>query len=83
MEAAALRCFLNDFLPQIYEENEDIASIVLCDFNDTPASVPLEVIRGTFDQDPGPSSPWTEVDKRALITCARLHLKKGAHEDKL
>lgn len=83
MEAAALRVHLNQFLPQVFEEDETIPTIVLGDFNDTPTSVPLELIRGTFDKDPGPSSPWTEVDKRALITCARLHLKKGAHEDKL
>jgi endonuclease/exonuclease/phosphatase family metal-dependent hydrolase len=83
VEAAALRCHLNQALPMQFEADADIPTIVMGDFNDTPTAVPLEIIRGTFDKDPGASSPWTEVDKRSLITAARLHLRKGSHEDKL
>jgi len=83
MEAAALRVQLNKFLTDQFEADPKIASILVGDFNDTPTSVPLENIRGPFDRDPGPSSPWTENDKVSLITCARLHLMKGAYEDRL
>ena len=83
VEAAALRCYLNQQLPRQFDADPDIPTILLGDFNDTPTAVPLEIIRGTFDKHPGASSPWTEVDKRALVTAARLHLRQGAHEDKL
>jgi predicted extracellular nuclease len=83
VEAAALRYYLDTFLPQQYEANEKVPTIAVGDFNDTPTSVPVENIRGPFDKAPGPSHPWTEVDKRRLISCARLHLKKSAYEDKL
>jgi predicted extracellular nuclease len=83
MEAAALRVHLNKFLVDQFDENPKIPSMLVGDFNDTPTSVPLENIRGPFDRDPGPSSPWTTNDKISLITCARLHLLKGAYEDRL
>lgn len=83
IEAAALRVHLNKFLVDQFEEDPKIPSILVGDFNDTPTSVPLENIRGAFDRDPGPSSPWTQNDKVSLITCARLHLMKGAYEDRL
>jgi hypothetical protein len=53
------------------------------DFNDTPNSVPAENIRGPFDARPGPASTWSEPDKLRLLSCARLHLKFAAYEDKL
>ena len=83
MEAAALRYYLDDFLPTQYADDEDIPTFVVGDFNDTPDSVPLENIRGPFDKVPGPGSPWSEPDKRRLLRCARLHLKLSAYEDKL
>jgi predicted extracellular nuclease len=83
MEAAALRVYLNTFLVEQFDADNKIPTIVLGDFNETPTSVPLENIRGPFDRDPGPSSPWTRNDKLSLLTCARLHLRKGAYEDKL
>jgi endonuclease/exonuclease/phosphatase family metal-dependent hydrolase len=83
IEAAALRYYLDSFLPAQYEDDKRVPTIVAGDFNDTPTSVPIENIRGTFDKVPGPSSPWSDADKRRLISCARLHLKKAAYEDKL
>ena len=83
MEAAALRYYFDAFLPQQYQMDEKVPTFVVGDFNDTPASVPVENIRGPFDRVPGPASPWSEVDKRRLISCARLHLKKSAYEDRL
>jgi predicted extracellular nuclease len=83
VEAAALRYYLDAFLPQQYAEDNRVATLVVGDFNDTPSSVPLENIRGPFDKVPGPASPWSEPDKRRLLNCARLHLKMAAYEDKL
>jgi predicted extracellular nuclease len=83
VEAAALRYYLDSFLPIQYAADSQIATLVVGDFNDTPSSVPLENIRGPFDKVPGPSSPWSEPDKRRLLNCARLHLKMAAYEDKL
>jgi predicted extracellular nuclease len=83
VEAAALRYYLDTFLPQQYADDRRVATIFLGDFNDTPSSVPLENIRGPFDKVPGPSSPWSGPDKRRLLNCARLHLKMVAYEDRL
>ena len=83
VEAAALRFYFDSFLPDQYEANKKVPTIVGGDFNDTPTSVPVENIRGTFDRKPGPSSPWSQPDKRRLVSCARLHLKTNAYEDKL
>ncbi len=83
VEAAALRYYLDSFLPGQYEADKNVPTFVAGDFNDTPTSVPVENIRGSFDKVPGPSHPWSEPDKRRLISCARLHLKKSAYEDKL
>jgi predicted extracellular nuclease len=83
LEAAALRYHLNTFLPEQYDDNPKISSILIGDFNDEPNSVPLENIRGKFDKVPGPSSQWTEPDKKGLLSCARLHMKKSAYDDKL
>jgi predicted extracellular nuclease len=83
IEAAALRYYLDTFLPTQYETDNKVATFVAGDFNDTPSSVPLENVRGPFDKVPGPASPWSEPDKRRLLNCARLHLKFTAHEDKL
>jgi predicted extracellular nuclease len=83
VEAAALRYYLDTFMPVQYAADSGVATIVLGDFNDTPTSVPLENIRGPFDKVPGPASTWSEPDKRRLLSCARLHLKLTAYEDKL
>ncbi len=84
VEAAALRYYLDTFLPNEYEKDSNVPSILVGDFNDVPNSVPLENIRGPFDRNPGPSRKiWAKVDRRRLISCARLHLKKVAYEDKL
>lgn len=83
LEAAALRVHLNKFLVDQFDEDPKIPTILVGDFNDTPTSVPLENLRGPFDRSPGPSSPWTLNDKVGLVTCARLHLMKGAYEDRL
>jgi predicted extracellular nuclease len=83
VEAAALRYYLDSFLPQQYAADSRVATLVVGDFNDTPSSVPAENIRGLFDKVPGPSSPWSERDKRRLLNCARLHLKMTAYEDRL
>jgi predicted extracellular nuclease len=83
VEAAALRVYLDSFLPQQYAADSSVATILVGDFNDTPTSVPLENIRGPFDKVPGPSSTWSERDKRRLLSCARLHLKMVAYEDRL
>lgn len=83
IEAAALRYYLDSFLPDQYGKDGKVPTILVGDFNDTPTSVPLENIRGSFDKVPGPAHPWSEPDKRRLISCARLHLKKSAYEDKL
>lgn len=83
LEAAALRYHLDKFLPDHYKNYPKVPSILVGDFNDVPNSVPLENIRGRFDKDPGPSSTWTDVDKRRLLSCARLHMKKSAYNDKL
>ena len=48
-----------------------------------PNSVPLENIRGPFDAKPGPASTWSNPDKRRLLSCARLHMKFAAYQDKL
>lgn len=83
-EAAALRYYLDTFLPAQYIKDKKVPSILVGDFNDVPNSVPLENIRGDFDPNPGPSrTEWAQVDRRRLISCARLHLKKVAYEDKL
>lgn len=82
-EAAALRYYLDDFLPNQYSSNDKVPSMLVGDFNDTPTSVPLENIRGPFDKNPGAASNWSEPDKKRLLSCARLHLKKAAYEDKL
>jgi predicted extracellular nuclease len=85
VEAAALRYHLDAFLPAQYQADNKVPSIVVGDFNDTPTSVPLENIRGTFDKVPGPTRahPWSHADRLKLLSCARLHLKKSAYEDKL
>jgi predicted extracellular nuclease len=83
IEAAALRYYLDDFLPTQFEDDDDVPTFLAGDFNDTPSSVPLENVRGPFDKVPGPSPTWTDNDKRGLLNCARLHLKMVAHEDKL
>jgi len=83
VEAAALRHYFDTFLPNQYEMDEKVPTLAVGDFNDTPTSVPVENIRGPFDKVPGPANPWSGVDKRRLISCARLHLKKSAYEDKL
>ncbi|MFQ6102438.1 MAG: endonuclease/exonuclease/phosphatase family protein [Anaerolineae bacterium] len=83
VEAAALRYYFDTFLPTQYEVDRDVPTFIVGDFNDTPTSVPIENIRGPFDKVPGPASPWSGVDKRRLISCARLHLKKSAYEDRL
>ena len=83
VEAAALRYYFDSFLPAQYEADKNIPTFVVGDFNDTPTSVPFENIRGSFDKVPGPASTWSEPDKKRLISCARLHLKMSAYEDKL
>ncbi len=83
VEAAALRYYFDSFLPAQYQSDRTVATLVAGDFNDTPTSVPLENIRGPFDSRPGPASTWSNPDKLRLISCARLHLKKAAYEDKL
>ena len=83
IEAAALRYYMDNFLPTQFVADNKVASIVIGDFNDTPNSVPLENIRGPFDANPGAPSTWSELDKRRLISCARLHRKFTAYEDKL
>ena len=83
IEAAALRYYLDDFLPGQHAQDASVATFVVGDFNDTPTSVPAENIRGSFDKVPGPASPWSGVDKRRLLSTARLYLKTSAHEDKL
>ena len=83
VEAAALRYYLDDFLPSQYGSDPKIPSILVGDFNDVPNSVPLENIRGPFDKNPGVSGSWSNLDRLRLISCARLHLKKVAYEDKL
>lgn len=83
VEAAALRFYMDEFLPQQYAADPAVPTFVVGDFNDTPTSVPVENVRGPFDRNPGPGSTWSELDKRRLLNCARLHLKFTAHEDKL
>jgi len=83
VEAAGLRCFLDGFLPAQFKSNPAVPTFVMGDFNDTPTSVPLTNIRGSFDKVPGPASPWSKADRKRLVSCARLHLKRAAHEDKL
>lgn len=83
IEAAALRYYMDRFLPTQYETDDKIATIVVGDINDTPASVPAQNVRGPFEKVPGPASPWSEADKLRLLNCARLHLKMAAYEDKL
>ena len=84
IEAAALRFYMDKFLPKTYQEtNGKVPTILVGDFNDTPTSVPIQNIRGSFDKVPGPSSPWSEIDKQRLLSCGRLHLKKAAYQDKL
>jgi len=83
IEAAALRYYLDWFLPKQYNANPKIPTILVGDFNDVPNSVPLENIRGPFDKKLGPSKKWTNKDKLRLISGGRLHLKKVAYEDKL
>jgi len=84
VEAAALRHYLDTFLPKQYTKDSNVPSILVGDFNDVPNSVPLENIRGKFDRNPGPSRKiWAKVDRHRLISCARLHLKKVAYDDKL
>lgn len=83
IEAAAMRYYFDTFLPTQYANNKKVATIIAGDFNDTPSSVPAENIQGPFDKNPGPSSTWSNLDKLRLISCARLHLKESAYEDKL
>ena len=83
LEAAALRCLMNRFLLEQYDENPKMPTILVGDFNDVPNSVPLENVRGPFDKDLEPRSPWTKNDKLKLISAARLHMKKAAYDDKL
>jgi len=83
LEAAALRYYLDTFLPAQYQQDPEVPTILVGDFNDVPNSVPIENIRGPFDKDPGPSGTWSEPDKRRLLSCARLHMKKSAYDDKL
>lgn len=83
VEAAALRYYMDSFLPLQYADNNKVPTIVGGDFNDTPTAVPVENIRGSFDRKPGPSSIWSKQDKLRLLSCARLHLKTNAYEDKL
>ncbi len=83
VEAAAFRYYLDSFLPNQYAADRKVPAFVGGDFNDTPTSVPVENIRGPFDKIPGPPSRWSNPDKRRLISCARLHLKTSAYEDKL
>jgi len=83
IEAAALRYYLDAFLLDQYRQNKNASTLVVGDFNDTPTSVPSENVRGSFDRNPGPASTWSEADKKRLVSCARLHLKKAANEDKL
>ena len=84
IEAAALRYHLDTFLVNQYD-NVDAAvpTFLVGDFNDVPTSVPLENIRGPFDPTPGPAANWSNPDKRRLLSCARLHLKMAAYQDKL
>ncbi len=79
----ALRYYLDSFLPNQYQQDDKVSTILVGDFNDTPTSVPLANICGSFDKMPGPSHPWSKPDKKRLISCARLHLKNSAYEDKL
>ena len=83
VEAAALRYYLDSFLPAQYDSDNNVSTFIVGDFNDTPTSVAFENIRGSFDRVPGPASTWSEPDKKRLISCARLHLKMSAYEDKL
>lgn len=83
VEAAALRYYLDEFLYMEFKKDDKVSTFVVGDFNDTPTSVPVENIRGSFDKIPGPSKPWSTPDKKRLISCARLHLKMSAYEDKL
>jgi len=83
VEAAALRFYLDAFLAGQYDTDPKIPSLLAGDFNDGPSSVPVENIRGSFDNVPGPGRPWSRLDTIRLISCARLHLKKSAYEDKL
>jgi predicted extracellular nuclease len=83
VEAAALRFYFDKFLPDQYAADSKVATILAGDLNDTPGSVPVQNIRGPFDSTPGPSSTWSEPDKRRLLNCARLHLKVNSYEDKL
>lgn len=84
MEAAALRYHLDAFLVDQYDNvDPNVPTFVAGDFNDVPTSVPLENIRGPFDAVPGPANPWSNPDKRRLLSCARLHMKFAAYQDKL
>jgi len=83
MEAAALRCHLNNFLIDQFDQDPKIPTILVGDFNDVPNSVPLENIRGPFDKNLEPQSTWSDNDKIKLISAARLHMKKAAYDDKL
>jgi hypothetical protein len=83
LEAAALRCYMNTFLPAQYDTDPGIPTVLVGDFNDVPNSVPLENIRGPFDKDLEPQTPWTLNDKLKLFSAARLHMKKSAYDDKL
>jgi len=83
LEAAALRYYLDKFLTDQYQQDPKIPTILIGDFNDVPNSVPIENIRGPFDKNPGPSGTWSEPDKRRLLSCARMHMKKVAYDDKL
>ena len=82
-EAAALRYYLDSFLTNQYNTDASVPSVLVGDFNDDPTSVPIEIIRGPFDKKIGPASNWSEPDKRRLISCARMHQKFAAYEDKL
>ena len=88
MEAAALRYHLDDFLMKQYASNPKTPSLVVGDFNDAPTSVPAETMIGAFDKNLKPnfvskSRQWTENSQRALVNCARLHMRAGGHEDAL
>ncbi len=82
-EAAALRFYFDTFLPNQYNTDPEVPTILVGDFNDVPMSVPVENIMGPFDKKIGPAYKWSEPDKRRLISCARMHLKNDAYDDKL
>lgn len=83
VEAAALRFYLDSFLPTQYFTNPDIPTIIMGTFNDSPSSVPLENICGSIEKNAELAHPWSEQDIKRLISCAKLHMRKEAREDEL